>query len=93
MGVWEDVYDIVIPVVGDCGEPARTAQYGGVESKYAKPFVFFYSKAYSTATQHASFAWADWSPCFRRLCRVEKDLSHAGQESGSSELELELAPP
>jgi len=42
-----------------------------------------YSKAYSTATEQASFDCASW-PCCRRLCRVGKKASQAGHECMSS---------
>lgn len=42
-----------------------------------------YSKAYSTAMEHASLDRASW-PCWRRLCRVGKKASQAGQECISS---------
>ena len=38
-----------------------------------------YSKAYSTATEQASLDCAS-RPCWRRLCRVGKKASQAGQE-------------
>jgi len=42
-----------------------------------------YSKAYSTATEHASLDCAS-CPCWRRLCRVGKKASQAGHECISS---------
>jgi hypothetical protein len=49
----------------------------------------YHSKAYSTATLHASFASAS-RPCCRKLCGVGKDKSHAGQECMSIETALAL---
>lgn len=49
--------------------------------------ISVYSKAYSTATQQASLAFASW-PCCRRLWRVIKDVSHAGHECMPSDRTL-----
>ena len=66
----------------------------GHQIRFKEPrrlFLMFllHSKAYSTATQHASLACAS-RPCCRRSCRVGKQASHAGHGCTSSEMTLAL---